>query len=81
MAEEEGQEKVTSVVNLEDEDNHHSPLDNPSLDPDWTPGRGGNAGAGKAFSEPGKSPYNLRETIPKRSWSGDKYNTESVKKR
>ena len=80
MAEEEGQEKVTSVVNSEDEDNHHSPLDNPSLDPDWTPGRGGNAGAGKAFSEPGKSPYNLRETIPKRSWSGDKYNTESVKR-
>ena len=71
MAEKEDQEKVKSVVDLEDkEDDQQTPLDDSSSDRNWTPGRinrrRGDVGARGPFSDPGKFPYQLRETISKR---------------
>ena len=78
----ESQEKAQVAINSEDEDNHQqSPLepDDPSKDPDWTPNqRKWIAGATAPNSEPGKFPYNLRNTVSKYSWTGDKYRSDPV---
>ena len=81
MAERQEQEKVNLAVNEEDEDDQQLPLEDPSADdPDWTPGRRGYPGVKQTLSDPGKFPYNLRNTIPKRLWSGEGYNTEPVER-